>query len=291
MPELRKLLDNLKARLEYRKDKKRLEKQYRVQVPQFNAKTYPILDSEALFSRISKIWDLELNDIYPNYEIIFNQNIGPGVYVSSTNTIVINICRPEYIFDVANLVRHERIHSADQILSNSLPAVISKFKTFSSLFFGSYPKEYQQLMKTEAIAELSEEHRLKNTYLEKENLLSSKFFRMTILSYLTIIPTPFVMKLFARKIEFKFLRPALHKLFDKHGQDGIILYFVAPPKVIGALETILWERSMRKKGYLSQTGGLTELGIEYLRNILPKEEILKRVIEMHDKYKQLKLQK
>jgi hypothetical protein len=144
-------------------------------------------------------------------------------------------------------------------------------------------------MEAEAIAELSDINRPKRTYGILEQEMNKDFFLKTILFTVAYLPSFISAKLLARRIELKLLRPALHRLFDKHGVDGLILYFVKPPKTIGALETILWERYMLKQGFLSPTGGLTDIGVAYLRGVLPKEEILKRAEEMKRRYEKLAL--
>ena len=63
------------------------------------------------------------------------------------------------------------------------------------------------------------------------------------------------------------------KLIQRHGEDGLLLLYVAPPKKLDALEIPKWRKEMVSKGYLKDKGGLTKKGLSYWRQNLQPESI------------------
>jgi hypothetical protein len=73
----------------------------------------------------------------------------------------------------------------------------------------------------------------------------------------------FAPKMIAKKIEKIVSSGYIRKFYDKYRENGMFLLFLEPPK-IGLIEMKLWERRMKKLGYLNEKG-LTETGKEYLK--------------------------
>jgi hypothetical protein len=77
----------------------------------------------------------------------------------------------------------------------------------------------------------------------------------------------------------------VRKLIKKHGEDGILLLWVAPPKKQDALQITKWEKEMVKKGYLKEDGGMTKKGLQYFRRHLQPAAIWKKLKELEYKRK------
>ncbi len=72
----------------------------------------------------------------------------------------------------------------------------------------------------------------------------------------------------------------VRKLIKNHGEDGMLLLWVSPPKKLNALKIPKWEKSMVKNGYLKKQGGLTRKGLQYFRRKLQTATVWNRLRKM-----------
>ncbi len=64
--------------------------------------------------------------------------------------------------------------------------------------------------------------------------------------------------------------------FERHGVDGLVLISAFPPKKWGVLRIKSHEKMLVQNGFLKEHGGMTRKGIQLLREIVPRELVLKR---------------
>jgi len=264
----------------------------KVQVP----KREP-LDIHKLISTISKIWDVQDNELLPKRDLkniyaLLNQDLDP-----STKKIqeFISSILPEKPSGRYNLHTHEieydsRAKFAQEIellfaISNLL--LPQRFRQNRNIFAdvaGFNNGANQRDVFLAHSSKLISETRIKNYRSKSENTngVTTTVLPAMIAIFLgsNILAPVVSAKPIAKYIEHKLIGKETRTLYDTHGQDALLLYMVFPPRVIGTLETVIWNKKMIQYGLLEPNGGLTPKGIEFVRKVLPREEILRRLQEM-----------
>ncbi|HLC79316.1 MAG TPA: hypothetical protein VJG83_02690 [archaeon] len=265
---------------------------------QSTTQTLP-LSGDGLLTRISQIWNLTPGNTAKLWPRVAKSEIFPS-YKPDTHTIHYPDKTEEW------QKQHEKIHAADNLLMpgkerkhhpntkklNQLKAPFAIKKLIDGIAFlhGGSPKWVQSRMKNESVASLSnpsgesisQNYRALATGLSLGNTSSAGLLLNPL--FFALIP-----KIWVRHIDWKYFDQEVNFLYRRHGQDGIILFLVDPPKNLllgfmknppityGAIETNRWNKKMVKRGYLYENGGLTKHGIEHLRKVLPENEIMTRI--------------
>jgi hypothetical protein len=289
-PEARRMFEELEKE---RKARPKAEPRPKVQM----TKREP-LDIHKLISTISKIWDVQDNELLPKRDLkniyaLLNQDLDP-----STRKIqeFISSILPEKPSGRYNLHTHEieydsRAKFAQEIellfaISNLL--LPQRFRQNRNIFAdvaGFNNGANQRDVFLAHSSKLISETRIKNYRSKSENTngVTTTVLPAMIAIFLgsNILAPVVSAKPIAKYIEHKLIGKETRTLYDTHGLDGLLLYMVFPPRVIGTLETIIWRKKMVEKyGLLEPNSGLTPRGIEFIRKVLPKEEILRRLAEM-----------
>lgn len=289
-PEARRMFEELEKE---RKTRPKAEPRPKVQIP----KREP-LDIHKLISVVSKIWDIQDNELIPKRDLknvydLLNQDIDPGTrkiqefiryilpkepsgrYNLHTHEIEydskVNLAREiELLFAISNLLLPQRFRQNRNILADV--AGFNNGANQRDVFLAHNSKLLSKGREKNSIS------KSENTYGIGTTVLPAMI--SIFLGSNNLAPVVSA-KPIAKYIEHKLIGKETRTLYDTHGLDGLLLYMVFPPRVIGTLETIIWRKRMIEEYHLLEpNGGLTPRGIEFIRKVLPKEEILRRLQEM-----------
>ena len=75
----------------------------------------------------------------------------------------------------------------------------------------------------------------------------------------------------------------MRDLIKKHGEDGVLLLWSAPPKSLDVLDVGKWSRKMVKDGILQENGGLTKKGLKFMREHVHPQLIWQYLKAMEEK--------
>jgi len=268
----------------------RLPKIRRRHVPK---KPKKFLNGKKLLERVGEIWNIPIEDIRPEVRYLPKKDKqisrSFGKYSSETHLLTMQnrLSRKNW----KSVKSHELIHAADHLVrkkavvdkpsktknmlqmsvTNARDAAIATLMTL-----GLYPKTFQERVKEEILADLSTRKIGGTRFNYLAAASASASFTVVVFGWLLSA------KNVGRVVEMLASPIPVKKIFDRHGQDGIILFLVKPPKTFGAAETLWWERKMRKQGYLKDKGGITEKGLGLLRTEMPRQKILVRIKRMEE---------
>jgi hypothetical protein len=83
-------------------------------------------------------------------------------------------------------------------------------------------------------------------------------------------------------IDLMVLRNKLGQIYNRHGQDGLLLYFIFPPEKMTGMQTGFWEREMVRLKLIAPTGGLTPRGVEFVRAVLPRDKLMDKLAQFEE---------
>lgn len=273
--EARKMLEELKKR--------------KIIIPKQKSNTIPqiSLNPTKIYERIYKIWDLSSEELYPRIEHTPTTmtTIGlPRLGGYSPLDHKMLIPPVEEKLDVGGIFDHELAHSVDYLMAPEEYRPKGTKKEWKRLYWetilGLFSKRIQYDIKTETIAE---QVRIKTINSQSSKAIILKQLLLPLFAFFPSFPI-----VLARTFDMTLLRKGISNIVQQHGSDGILLYIVYPPRVIGTLETYIWRKKMVKYGILNPDGGLTPKGIEFIKKILPKEEILRRLTIINNNRKKSK---
>ncbi len=227
-------------------------------------------------SRISEIWGIPARELMPSisYGELPVSRRGTrilGQYYPDTHQAVLSA--PEYM-------GHEMMHGFHELLGKRIEqGKWRKGAEFAAELLGAYPKGLQERMMHEIIAETAQKPR---EGVSRKRISTGVGIKGILMVDVALFFYPLAAlilgpKIAARHVEFMMQPGAVRGIYKNHGIDGLILFMVKPPRVFGALETRLWERGMVKRGMLKKHGGFTGSGIEFVRQLLPREAILEKL--------------
>lgn len=239
-----------------------------------------------LFKRFSQITGVPLNDLRPAKG---QSRFAPGtigLYSPSLHTVSVKKSDP-YI------LRHEERHAVQWLANRQSEREgnirIQKYlakKPVSFLAFLKYLKKESDfdrkwLEPTNADPEM-------NRLIESINNLGrvkgiGLGTSMLAISIPKIAP---LLAYFATHYGIQLVRQTfVRNVIKRHGEDGLLLLWIAPPKEMDALFVRSWEKKMVQNGYLKPEGGLTRKGLRYWRERLQPQAIWKFLHEAEQKRK------
>lgn len=268
-----------------------------------------------LYKRFSQITGIPLRELLPIHTNIDNEIFAAGGYNHLRH--VITIAPKEPLEHLPSVMRHELGHSIQSMASTAHDRTddrkfVRLFRTISELNgklkeMNKNDKKYETLQKRIQILERAA-RKLKNRDLGSPNKKMSRAwieptnvdFRMNLARKIVNDERPG--KLVIAGVVGGFIDPYIayvaagvmirkiydsldrnlnmRKLYATHGVDGVLLLWVAPPKVKDAKKIYQWEKEMMARGYLKEKGGLTSKGLQFWRENLQSLTIRERLSEL-----------
>lgn len=257
----------------------------------------PPLSAPKLLSRIFELWDLPRGDMFPKEVCAAPKDGSGGKYYFDRRLFFVD---PSVIIDkyqkkghtteqaldrIDKLKNHEQTHDATLLIApqsdrerelrmQTNEKAYKRHKLIAS--FGFNTKTRQTDNKHELAAGLSDPAH-KDTYEDQRRKHEIRGWKGAAVSML-IPPLGLIVgaKVYARSVEFGLQKKVFREMYARHGIDGLVLFFAAPPRTFGSLEIKIWENKMLKNGFLDKKG-LTKKGVEYLHRAIPREEIIQRI--------------
>ncbi|MBU2476878.1 hypothetical protein KKG83_05395 [Candidatus Micrarchaeota archaeon] len=234
-------------------------------------KTY----TDKLYRRFSQITGVPVRKLIPEKKAFFRHDV--GFYYPNTHEIETSRKKNRYTEN------HEMRHAL-QALSN--PVVAGLYKK------SNVTKDIKAIAKLKKITNF---HRkwaeATNTDPDKSAFTEAFSDMGSIKNSSVALPFFFLYKPLA--LAYAYYLPQyisqikrhtnVRKIYKNHGEDGVLLLWVAPPKKLDALEIPKWEKQMVKKGYLKEKGGMAKKGLQYFRRKLQSATIWQRLKEMEER--------
>jgi len=236
----------------------------------------PLRVYKRLYKRFSEITGVPLRELYPEREAKPKKSLlAAGYYDRITHTIGI---KRFALWAIEEELRHALQNLADQ----------RQRKNFER-FLKKKPKKFREALRyfKDILRGLSKRRKWLEPVVTgpKINVFLKAFANLSLIEKLAYLPAlvtslraPYTAGPIAATIVVRYLMQVSRSLYvrgliKKHGEDGLLLLWVAPPKKLDALYIKEWEREMVKKGYLKEKGGLTKSGLRYWREHLQPQSI------------------
>ncbi|MFH0954796.1 MAG: hypothetical protein V1777_01720 [Candidatus Micrarchaeota archaeon] len=234
--------------------------------------------TERLFKRFSQITGIPISELKP---IIDRSNTDPNYNISTHS---VRSIRNE------SVLSHEYRHGL-QILSRPQEFVPGLKSVNSKSRIGRLKKKYAFQKKAVQWLEPTNANPNNNLYLEALANYSQGFTalpRVTVAGLaLSAIKYGYPIRglallstLLPSFIQTVKRQSRVRNLFEKHGEDAILLLWVSPPKKMDALQVPIWEKQMVQNGYLESNGGITKKGLRFWRENLQAQAIWLRLGQM-----------
>jgi len=210
-----------------------------------------------------------MRKMYPVIEKPYKHLVSEANYDPATHTVRIRKSSAESK-GIKSILQHEDRH-AIQTISN-LALVRKKARQISK-----HNKLIENPLTREKFSESTKirqsiENQQKN-WVEATNINPKlRAFYATMQNFLSIGKNPFKQ---SRKAFLEQLKrqKSTRRIYQAHGEDGILLMWANPPKTLDALELKEWERGMVSNGYLKPIGGFTKKGLQLWREKVQAQAI------------------
>ncbi len=248
------------------------------------------IKNQKLFKRFSQITGIPLKNVYPieTKKVRFD---AAGIYRPSTHTVGI---RKKDMVYAQNFIReHEQRHGLHYLADQRYYSMLAKFileREPKVIFWLTHPKLYFK-----ALLELKKTFSRKRKLEEPTVTAGEGYMLIEPIRELGIVKIalaaglPFLaFYLFPQYIAQVRRHVFIRELIQKHGEDGLLLLWVAPPKKQDALHVRAWEKKMVENCYLKEKGGLTKKGLKYWREHLQPQSIWQKLAEAEKERKKQK---
>jgi len=234
--------------------------------------------AKKFYKRLSQIYGIPLSDLLPKMAV--NQPLmvdffAKGYYNPSAHEIGLHSAFYVLLKGRApkGVLEEELLHSAQHLLTEA------EFTRFKRKYLQKMEKEKR--MEKEGMHSLrSVRHRpfIEATAKMGESLPKAAYNTLAIplLTYAILGAHPAVaISLSASWASLRAYRRFISRgYYKRHGTDGFIVLFTDPPKKWRLSNLSAKEKEFIEKGYLSKRGGLTKMGIGFIRRRIPRQVLL-----------------